>query len=300
MQKKEQVRKRIHRGRMEQIMKKLLSLVLCLCLLSGIAALSEEEDEDFVLLIVENHSDLEISYLRFNIYRGDEPAGIVVSCPNEGEDFYRCPYTPESQEELDELRIEYSDGISDLSPEEAVLQLMMGNPAEEHPLPAPELTLRYGETCSLELVNGPDGYMLQETGKERNDREESAAQEPDPENLENMMLDRMIQFLLYWSRDEYDTMLDMCTTEWKAGTDNPKEALLEILDDRRPYTCTPEAVSGTEGDEIRTVTVRMDIRKTDKAKEHDYLFHITLQREEDGLWRIDPGSLLDYGIADAE
>ena len=115
-----------------------------------------------------------------------------------------------------------------------------------------------------------------------------------------MMLDRMIQFLLYWSRDEYDAMLEMCTTEWRDGAEDPEEALLTILDDRRPYTCTPEAVSGTEGDEIWTVTVRMDIRKTDKAKEHDYLFHITLQREEDGLWRIDPGSLLDYGIADAE
>ena len=287
-------------GALKRSLIKLLLFVFCLSLLSGIAALSEEEDEDFVLLTVRNHSDLEISYLRFDIYRGDEPAGIVVSCPNEGEDFYRCPYTPESQEELDELRIEYAYGISGLSPEEAVLQVMMGNPAEEYPLPAPETTLRYGEPCSLELVNGPDGYMLKETGKEWNDRGETAVQEPDPENEKSMMLDRMIQFLLYWSRDEYDEMLEMCTAEWKAGTEDPREALLKILNDKRPYTCTPEAVSGTDGDEIRTVTVRMDIRKTDMAKEHDYLFQIILHKEEDGLWRVDPESLLDSEVDDEE
>ena len=95
-------------------------------------------------------------------------------------------------------------------------------------------------------------------------------------------------------------MLEMCTPEWKAGTEDPEEALLAILDERRPMTCTPEGISGTDRDEIRTVTIRMDIRKTDKAKEHDYFFHITLQKGEDGIWRVDPGSIQDYEIADEE
>ena len=69
-------------------------------MLPGIPASAEETDGNSVLLKIRNCSDLEISYLRFDIYRGDEPAGIVVSCPNDGEDFYRCPYTPENQEEL--------------------------------------------------------------------------------------------------------------------------------------------------------------------------------------------------------
>ena len=286
---------------MKTIMKKLLLPVLCLCMFLSFSASAEEADGNSVLLKVRNCSDLKISYLRFDIYRGDVLAGIVVSCPNEGEDFYRCPYTPESQEELDDLRIEYSYGISDLSPEEAVLQVMMGKPAEEHNLPAPELTLQCGETYSIILVNSQDGYKLKRTANEWNDWEDAAAShESDPENQKTVLLDRLTEFLLHWSRDEYDDMLDMCTAEWKSGTEDPEGALLAILDGRRPMTCTPEAVSGKDGDEIRTVTIRMDIRKTDKAKEHDYLFHITLQREEDGLWRIDPGSLLDYGIADAE
>ena len=44
----------------------------------------------------------------------------------------------------------------------------------------------------------------------------------------------------------------------------------------------------------------MDIRKTDKAKEHDYLFHIIVQKDENGIWRIDPGSLHDFVITDSE
>ena len=282
-------------------MKKLLLPVLCLCMFLSFSASAEETDGNSVLLKVRNCSDLKISYLRFDIYRGDVLAGIVVSCPNEGEDFYRCPYTPESQEELDDLRIEYSYGISDLSPEEAVMQVMAGNPAEEHNLPAPELILKCGETYSIILANSQDGYKLKRTANEWNDWEDAAAsQESDPENQKTVLLDRLTEFLLHWSRDEYDDMLEMCTPEWKAGTEDPEEALLAILDERRPMTCTPEGISGTDRDEIRTVTIRMDIRKTDKAKEHDYFFHITLQKGEDGIWRVDPGSIQDYEIADEE
>ena len=151
------------------------------------------------------------------------------------------------------------------------------------------------------LVRDQDGYQLKRTAGEWNDRGDAAApQESDPEDQKTVLVDRLTEFLLHWSRDEYDDMLEMCTAGWKAGTEDPKEALLAILDERRPMTCTHEAVSGTDGDDIRTVTIRMDIRKTDKAKEHDYLFHITLQREEDGIWRVDPGSLEDYEIADEE
>ena len=67
-------------------------------------------------------------YLRCDFFIGHEYRGLIASCPNEGEDFYRVPYTPESLKELKDLRIECSYGVSDLSPEEAILQLMMGKP----------------------------------------------------------------------------------------------------------------------------------------------------------------------------
>ena len=99
-------------------MKKILSMILCVCLLFGAAALAEEEaaDENTFLVKVWNKSGEEISYLRFAFFAGDRQLGYVLSCPNEGEDFYRVPCSPGDPEDLKDLRIEVSYGISELSP----------------------------------------------------------------------------------------------------------------------------------------------------------------------------------------
>ena len=46
-------------------------------------------------------------------------------------------------------------GISDLSPEDAILQVMMGKPAEEHPLLTLDLIPEGGKV--YDLVLSPDG-----------------------------------------------------------------------------------------------------------------------------------------------
>ena len=56
---------------------------------------AETTGDDSILLKVWNRSGLEISYLRFDYYVGDEYRGLTASCPDEGEDFYRSPYFPE-------------------------------------------------------------------------------------------------------------------------------------------------------------------------------------------------------------
>ena len=91
-------------------------------------------------------------YLRCDSFFGHEYREMIASCPNEGEDFYRVPYTLESLKELKDLRIECSYGVSDLSPEEAILQLMMGKPAEEHEVEGPELQPEAGKIYDLSLV----------------------------------------------------------------------------------------------------------------------------------------------------
>ena len=115
-------------------------------------ALAEEMEEGSFLFRVWNRSGVEISYLRCDFFIGHEYRGLIASCPNEGEDFYRVPYTTESPEELENLRIECSYGISDLSPEEAILQLMMGKPAEEHKVEGPDLKPEAGKIYDLSLV----------------------------------------------------------------------------------------------------------------------------------------------------
>ena len=144
-------------------MKKILSMVLCVCLLLGTAATAEEEMSDgSFLLRIWNRSGLEISYLRFDFYTGDFLSCMLASCPNEGEDFYRAEYAA-SPEELKKLRIQCSYGVSDLKPEDAILELMAGKPAEEHLVQLPELAPEGGRVYDLELVSDGEGGLLLQT-----------------------------------------------------------------------------------------------------------------------------------------
>ncbi len=155
-------------------MKKTLLLVMVLFLM-GSFALAEEMEEGSFLFRVWNRSGVEISYLRCNFFIGHEYRGLIASCPNEGEDFYRVPYMPESPEELENLRIECSYGISDLSPEEAILQLMMGKPAEEYEVEGPDLKPEAGKVYDLSLVmmDGDLKLVLNELAlQEDSDRDE--------------------------------------------------------------------------------------------------------------------------------
>ena len=152
-------------------MKKILSVILCVCLFAGAAAFAEEKTavpgiqisdemraeeetgDNSILLKIWNGSGLEFSYLRFDFYVGDEYRGLAASCPDEGEDFYRAPYEPESAEELKDLRIRFSYGISDLPAEDAILEIMKGNPGEEHEIAAPEFVPECGKVYHLILAD---------------------------------------------------------------------------------------------------------------------------------------------------
>ena len=142
-------------------MKKLLSWILCLCLLLGTAAYAEEDaGDDTFLLKIYDRSGLDISYLRFDFYVEDQYRGYVCSSPNEGEDFYRCPYSTDNPEELKDLRIEVSYGVSDLSPEDAIIQVMMGKEMEEHKVTTLEQVFELGEEYDLFLIKDEEKVQL--------------------------------------------------------------------------------------------------------------------------------------------
>ena len=142
-------------------MKKLLTWILCLCLLTGTAAFAEEEaGGDSFLLKVHDQSGLAISYLRFDFYAGEQYMGYVCSSPDEGEDFYRCPYSTDNPEELKNLRIEVSYGVSDLDPEDAILQVMMGKEMEEHKLGTLGQEFELGKEYDIFLIGEGGEYQL--------------------------------------------------------------------------------------------------------------------------------------------
>lgn len=142
-------------------MKKLLTWILCLCLLMGTAAFAEEEaGDDSFLLKIYDQSGLEISYLRFDFYAGEQYMGYVCSTPDEGEDFYRCPYSTDNPEELKDLRIEVAYGVSDLAPEDAILQVMMGKEMEEHKVGTIEQEFELGKEYDIFLIGEGGEYQL--------------------------------------------------------------------------------------------------------------------------------------------
>lgn len=124
----------------------------------------ETTGDDSILFKVWNLSMLQdIAYLRFDFYVGDEYRSMTASCPNEGEDFYRSPYTPETPEELKDLRIECHYAVSDLPPEEAIIRLMMGNPAEEYEVDLEDMAslgLDCGKVYHLAFAGGSEYAAL--------------------------------------------------------------------------------------------------------------------------------------------
>lgn len=272
-------------------MKKVLLMVLCLYVFLCNAASAEETDPNTILLKVTNLSDLEISYMRFDLYRGDEYIGLVASCPNEGEDFYRCPIELEAPEEAADLQIRYSYGISELPPEEAALQVMMNNPAEEHPLPSPELTLACGGIYSILLVQDLDSYELIPYKNDWNDWSVAVPQS-DLEDPVSILMAQMVEFFNKWSIEDYDAMVSLCTADWKAETKDPSEEIKNILDNRKPATIEPWDISGTDKDQSRIVTARVSISRDGGLAEY-YMFQIVMRKEKDGIWRVDPRSLQD-------
>lgn len=140
-------------------MKKILSLLFCLCLLIGAAAAEEAPGENDILLRIWNRSEMAFSYLHFDFYTGDFLAGTSASTPNEEEDFYRAPFSAEKPEDLQNLRITCAGGVSELDPEEALIEFMMGRPAEEHAVEMPELSFEGGKVYDLELVSDGEGGL---------------------------------------------------------------------------------------------------------------------------------------------
>lgn len=144
-------------------MKKILSVVLCLGLLltAAFAEGTDEVSDLSFLLKIHDLSDLNIAYLRIDVWEKTEEeyeyTGFILSSPDEGEDFYCFPVAVDDPAYLNSMRFDLSYGVSGLDPEDAMLNVMMGNPAEEYPLLTLDFVPECGQTYDRALVAAPDG-----------------------------------------------------------------------------------------------------------------------------------------------
>ena len=102
---------------------------------------------------------------------------------------------------------------------------------------------------------------------------------------------RLGDFLVCWSENDPDRMLELCSSEWKDTADDPMQALLQILSDRLPLSIEITDLNGDPTDTLRTLKATMEIDSQDGTAHGNMVFHIDMIREEDGNWYVDPRGL---------
>ena len=132
-----------------------------------------------------------------------------------------------------------------------------------------------------------------------NNSTESIAPEATPGKPEDSktdtddLIDSLFTFFGYWNRNRQDMMLSCCAPGWKEIQEDPRISLFGLLMNRTPLGITVESVSGTDGDNDRTVVLKAEIDKNNGKEPETHRMVIRMTRT-DGVWYIDPESLRSY------
>ena len=121
--------------------------------------------------------------------------------------------------------------------------------------------------------------------------------EPTPEPTPDMsadyaLLERLRTFFACWAANRQDDMLILSSPTWAAGEENPKTALFALLQNRSPKNYAELSISGTTEDEKRTVTIVSSMDNYDGKDPVKYTIDVEMVKEADGLWYVNPKSLL--------
>lgn len=103
--------------------------------------------------------------------------------------------------------------------------------------------------------------------------------------------DRLVEFFAYWSASELESMLDYCSLAWKNANADPKQELFRILGNRVPKTFELKELGALSDDGTRTAAVSTVIDPQNGGETKKYLYRITVVRDSDGKWYVDPVSL---------
>ena len=101
---------------------------------------------------------------------------------------------------------------------------------------------------------------------------------------------RLSTFMDFWQTSRVEDMVGFVLPSWATLQDSPAKELFNLLGNRTPIEYTLEAISGTNLDTSRTVTMSATIDKNNGKDPVTYRFMI-LMIKEDGNWYVDPKSL---------
>ena len=101
----------------------------------------------------------------------------------------------------------------------------------------------------------------------------------------------LVRFFGYWSASDMDSMLELCGTEWKKAAADPRTELFRILANRIPRDMEIKNMDGDPADTSRVLTIHTTIDRQNGKEPQLYLFQVTMVRERDGKWYVDPRGL---------
>ena len=121
---------------------------------------------------------------------------------------------------------------------------------------------------------------------------------PEPDQ-DNAVTSRLLTFYSYWMVNDQDSMLKLCSPTWQSKQENPVPALFGLMGNRTPKEDPVlENISGTPNDTTRTVTITVLMDPNNGKDPIRYRVGIIMVRENDGLWYVDPNSILSNDKAD--
>lgn len=102
--------------------------------------------------------------------------------------------------------------------------------------------------------------------------------------------ERLMEFFIWWSRDDLDNMLTVCDPAWRAGEEDPRLTLFALLRNRTPVSAELRKISGKGAD--RTIGVETVIDRHNGKENLTYLLQLRMKKADDGSWYLDPMSLI--------
>ena len=118
---------------------------------------------------------------------------------------------------------------------------------------------------------------------------EAAMETPKPED-NNAVVERMESFFYYWSANQIDEMLTLCSPNWQSSQENPLTSLFALMANRTPKELTAENITGTNDDQSRTITISVLMDRKNGKPAVKYRMNVMMVKEND-QWYVDPQSL---------
>ena len=112
---------------------------------------------------------------------------------------------------------------------------------------------------------------------------------PEPLGASNAEV-RLSTFMELWATTQVEEMVSYVQPSWASAQGAPAKELFNLLSNRTPIEYAIEAISGSEADNSRTVTMSAKINKNNGKDPVVYRFMILMVKEE-GNWYVDPKSL---------